>query len=182
MSVLKIYNTENTQLLETVENWDDISARLNSLGLRFERWKTEQFLEDNSTQETVLNAYKDDVSKLNQEYGFQSIDVVNLTPNHPDRATLRAKFLDEHTHDDNEVRFFVDGCGLFYIHLEEKVFSLLCEKGDLINVPAHIKHWFDMGETPYFKCIRFFTRPDGWVGHFTGEKISERFPKLGEEK
>ena len=178
MSVLKIYNTAGATLLETVENWDDIAQRLNGLGLRFERWKADQILEDNCTQEDVLSAYKNDVERLNQEYGFQSVDVVSLTSNHPEKATLRAKFLNEHTHDDNEVRFFVDGFGLFYIHLEDKVFSLLCEKGDLINVPVNIKHWFDMGANPYFKCIRFFTRPDGWVGHFTDDEISQRFPYL----
>jgi 1,2-dihydroxy-3-keto-5-methylthiopentene dioxygenase len=178
MSVLKIYNTVGATLLETVENWDDIAQRLNSLGLRFERWKADQILEDNCTQEDVLSAYKNNVERLNQEYGFQSVDVVSLTSTHPEKATLRAKFLNEHTHDDNEVRFFVDGYGLFYIHLENKVFSLLCEKGDLINVPANIKHWFDMGANPYFKCIRFFTRPDGWVGHFTGDEISQKFPYL----
>jgi 1,2-dihydroxy-3-keto-5-methylthiopentene dioxygenase len=178
MSVLKIYNTAGSTLLETVDIWDDIAQRLNSLGLRFERWKADQTLNDNCTQEEVLNAYKNDVERLNQEYGFQSVDVVSLTSNHPDKETLRGKFLNEHTHDDNEVRFFVDGFGLFYIHLEDKVFSLLCEKGDLINVPANIKHWFDMGANPHFKCIRFFTRPDGCVGNFTGDKISEQFPYL----
>lgn len=178
MSVLKIYNTAGATLLETVENWNDIAQRLNSLGLRFERWKAEQILEDTCTQEEILNAYKDDVTRLNQEYGFQSVDVVSLNSTHPEKAALRAKFLNEHIHEDNEVRFFVDGFGLFYIHLEDKVFSLLCEKGDLINVPANIKHWFDMGANPNFKCIRFFTRPDGWVGHFTGEEISQQFPYL----
>ncbi len=75
MSVLKIYNTAGATLLETVDNWDDIAQRLNSLGLRFERWKADQTLNDNCTEEEVLNAYKNDVQRLNQEYGFQSVDV-----------------------------------------------------------------------------------------------------------
>jgi 1,2-dihydroxy-3-keto-5-methylthiopentene dioxygenase len=33
-----------------------------------------------------------------------------------------------------------------------------------------------MGERPDFKCIRFFTRPEGWVGNFTGSDIATRFP------
>jgi len=53
---------------------------------------------------------------------------------------------------------------------------VLCEPGDLISVPAHTTHWFDMGARPDFKCIRFFTTPDGWVGRFTGSDIATRFP------
>ena len=34
-----------------------------------------------------------------------------------------------------------------------------------------------MGEYPNFVAIRFFTEPDGWVGHFTGTGISNRFPR-----
>ena len=65
---------------------------------------------------------------------------------------------------DFELRFFVDGRGLFYLHLGDKVYCVLCEQGDLISVPANTTHWFDMGANPRFKCIRFFTTPDGWQG------------------
>ena len=112
------------------------------------------------------------------EYGFKSVDVVSLDPNHPDKAALRAKFLDEHTHSDFEVRFFVDGKGLFYIHTGGKVYGVLCEKGDLISVPADTPHWFDMGENPCFKCIRLFTTPEGWVAQFTGDKIAAGYPQF----
>jgi hypothetical protein len=30
---------------------------------------------------------------------------------------------------------------------------------------------------PSFIAIRFFTEPDGWVGHFTGTDIAKRFPR-----
>ena len=49
-------------------------------------------------------------------FGFQSADVASLTPDHPDKKAFREKILNEHTHSDIEVRFFVDGSGLFYIH------------------------------------------------------------------
>lgn len=85
-------------------------------------------------------------------------------------------FLFEHTHSDFEIRFFVDGCGTFYIHHSDKVYAIICEKGDLISIPAETTHWFDMGTKPFFKAIRFFTIPDGWVGKFTGSDISKRIP------
>jgi len=74
------------------------------------------------------------------------------------------------------VRFFVEGSGLFYLHAGDKVYTVLCGKGDLISIPANTTHWFDMGTNPYFKAIRFFTTPDGWVGNFTGSEIAKKFP------
>ena len=91
---------------------------------------------------------------------------------------LRDKFLHEHTHSDFEVRFFVDGEGLFYIRKNSRVYAILCNRGDLISVPANTKHWFDMGPRPYFKAVRLFTTPEGWVANFTGDKIADRFPRL----
>ena len=55
--------------------------------------------------------------------------------------------------------------------------QVLCEAGDLIAVPDSMTHWFDMGPEPSFVAIRFFTEPDGWVGHFTGTDIAQRFPR-----
>ena len=124
----------------------------------------------------MLAAYWDAIDKLNARYGFQSMDVVSLRPDHPNKAEFREKFLSEHTHGDFEVRFFVDGRGLFYLHLGDKVYAVLCEQGDLISVPAATTHWFDMGREPDFKCIRLFTTPEGWVGDFTGSDIAGRFP------
>ena len=91
---------------------------------------------------------------------------------------LRAKFLAEHTHADDEVRFFVAGSGLFVLHAEGRVYAALCEQDDLISVPAGIRHWFDMGSSPAFTCIRLFNDPAGWVARFTGDDIATRFPTL----
>jgi 1,2-dihydroxy-3-keto-5-methylthiopentene dioxygenase len=92
---------------------------------------------------------------------------------------MRKKFLDEHFHKEDEVRFFVAGSGLFTLHVDDKVYEILCEAGDLVGVPDGTKHWFDMGPEPSFVAIRFFTEPDGWVGHFTGTDIAQRFPRHG---
>ena len=175
MSALTIQTTAGEHL-ETLREHPAIAAALGELGVQFERWEAGRPLADDADQQAVLDAYQADVDKLNRHYGFQSVDVVALQPDHPQKAEFRQKFRDEHTHDDFEVRFFVDGSGLFYLHIGDKVYMLLCEKGDLISVPANTTHWFDMGENPRFKCIRFFTTPVGWVGNFTGSDIAAGFP------
>jgi 1,2-dihydroxy-3-keto-5-methylthiopentene dioxygenase len=165
---------------DTYTDFDAIAAQLAGIEVELERWQADRPLSPDAGQDEVLAAYRESIDRLNERYGFQSVDVVALGPDHPDKDTMRGKFLDEHTHADFEVRFFVDGRGLFYLHAAGKVFCVLCEKGDLISVPANTTHWFDMGTAPSFKCIRFFTTPDGWVGNFTGSDIAGRFPSFDE--
>lgn len=178
MSRLTIYPDTDAHATETVTDGAEIGRRLAAIGVRFERWEAARALADDASQDDVLATYRSQVDALMDEYGFKSVDVVSLHPNHPDKAALRAKFLDEHTHSDFEVRFFVDGKGLFYIHTGGKVYGVLCEKGDLISVPANTPHWFDMGENPHFKCIRLFTTPEGWVAQFTGDRIAAGYPQF----
>ena len=176
MTTLTIFSDNDAASSETLTDFADIARTLIGIGVEFERWEANQPLTKDATQDEVLLAYKPSIDKLNKKYGFKSVDVVGLNPDHPDKAAMRQKFLAEHTHADFEVRFFVEGSGLFYLHTNKKVYTVLCEKGDLISVPANTTHWFDMGENPYFKAIRFFTTPDGWVGNFTGSEIAKQFP------
>ncbi|MFN2348466.1 MAG: acireductone dioxygenase [Thioalkalivibrio sp.] len=180
MSALSIYAENAPGQVRRFTEFDDIKRELNAIGVRFERWDASQPVAPGASQEEILAAYQADVDRLMQENGFQSVDVVSLTPDHPQREALRAKFLDEHTHSEDEVRFFVDGQGLFYIHKNEQVYATLCEKGDLISVPNNTTHWFDMGPEPRFTAIRLFTNPQGWVANFTGSDIASRFPRFGE--
>jgi 1,2-dihydroxy-3-keto-5-methylthiopentene dioxygenase len=102
----------------------------------------------------------------------------SVTPSSSVEPVLRkAKFLDEHYHKEDEVRFFVAGSGVFTLHVSTKVYEICCEQGDLLAVPDSTLHWFDMGPEPSFVAIRFFTGSDGWIGHFTGSDIAQKFPR-----
>ncbi len=155
-----------------------ITKALGDAGIRFEQWSAAAELGAQPTTDEVAVAYRADIDRLMGEAGYQSFDVISLHPEHPDREALRQKFLNEHTHAEDEVRFFVAGSGLFTLHLGEQVFEVLCEKGDLIGVPAGTRHWFDMGPAPRFTAIRIFTNPAGWVANFTGTDIAQRFPRF----
>jgi 1,2-dihydroxy-3-keto-5-methylthiopentene dioxygenase len=153
-----------------------IAAALAPHGIVLERWEPGTPLGPEAGDEDILAAYADAIDRLKARGGYQSCDVLRLTPDHPQRAELRAKFLAEHIHDDDEVRFFVEGAGLFYIHAGGMVHALECTAGDLIAVPAGTQHWFDTGAQPRFTVIRLFTTPDGWVARFTGDPIAESIP------
>jgi 1,2-dihydroxy-3-keto-5-methylthiopentene dioxygenase len=155
-----------------------IATELEARGVRFERWATQGNLPQEASPEAILAAYADDIRRVQAQGGYRTVDAIRLGPDHPDREALRAKFLSEHTHADDEVRFFVEGRGLFCLHIGHEVLQLVCEQGDWIAVPAGTRHWFDMGERPSFCALRFFDNTEGWVARFTGDPIADRFPRL----
>lgn len=177
MSLLAVYTAPDASP-ELVRDFGGIAATLAALGVVFERWDTREAPTHDAAPDDILAAYRDSINRLNARFGFQSADVVSLAPDHPQKDELRNKFLAEHVHSDFEVRFFVEGQGLFYIHANDRVYLMLCSKGDLISVPADTPHWFDMGASPAFRCIRLFTTPDGWVADFTGSDIAGQYPDL----
>jgi len=155
-----------------------IAAELAARGIGFERWPARAALPPEATAETILAAYAAEIQQVQRSGGYLTVDAIRLTPSHPERQALRQKFLAEHTHSEDEVRFFVEGRGLFCLHIGEEVLQLLCEQNDFLRLPAGTRHWFDMGSSPLFTAIRFFNNPEGWVAQFSGDPIAERFPLL----
>lgn len=178
MSALTVYSELQPASGEIYRDFSSISEQLSAIGVQFMRWQAQFAFAADADAQTVMEAYQESIAKLKNEYGFQSVDVISVKADHPNKDSLRQKFLSEHTHSDFEVRFFVEGRGLFYLHVADKVYAVLCQQGDLISVPANTTHWFDMGENPDFKCIRLFTTEEGWIADFTGSDIADRFPTL----
>lgn len=182
MSRLRVFTeTDGQTPLRVVSVHAEIAEALASYGVRFERWESNIPVADSDSSDSVMAAFAADIARLKAEGGYQAVDVVSLAPSHPQKDALRKKFLDEHTHSEDEVRFFVAGSGLFSLHLRGQVLEVLCEKGDLISVPAGTRHWFDMGPAPSFVAIRLFTNPAGWVANFTGSAIAHSFPRYETE-
>ncbi|CAK9884417.1 MAG: Acireductone dioxygenase [Candidatus Erwinia impunctatus] len=179
MSALTIFTEQQpeTPIWHSTEG-EEIRQQLNAKGVRFERWQADRELGADPSAETVLAAYQHAIARLVEEKGYQSWDVISIRNDNPQKEALRIKFLAEHTHDEDEVRFFVEGAGLFCLHLDGHVFQVLCEKNDLISVPAGTAHWFDMGSEPHFTAIRIFDNPEGWIAHFTGDEIADSYPRL----
>jgi 1,2-dihydroxy-3-keto-5-methylthiopentene dioxygenase len=177
MSRLTVYRDDapGAAILRT-EDAATIANELSTIGVRFERWDSPVALSPDDSAEDILAAYKPYLDALIGATGAGSADVIKLTPENPNAPALREKFIAEHTHTEDEVRFFVHGAGNFIMHLDGKVWDAHCTQGDLISVPANIRHWFDAGEKPFFTALRIFTDTSGWVPHFTGENFSTHFP------
>lgn len=172
MAILSIPN-QNT----TISDPSEIRTFLNDRGIFFDQWQASVLFEDTATPDQILAAYAHDLNPFMEKGGYKTADVITINKLTENYEAIRAKFLAEHTHSEDEIRFFVDGEGLFWFNLEkEPVFNLLCEKGDLISVPAGTKHWFDAGESnPFVKAIRIFIDMSGWIPAYTASKIEEQF-------
>jgi 1,2-dihydroxy-3-keto-5-methylthiopentene dioxygenase len=179
MTTLSIYAADDGRrpLLTTCDP-AEIRQRLATIGVEFERWRTEVEVSGADPPESILGAYGQWLEDLKRRGGYATADVISLTPHHPDKVALREKFLREHIHTEDEVRFFVAGRGAFYLHVGEQVNAVICERGDLLRVPANTPHWFDTGPSPNLVAIRVFTNPQGWVAQYTGQAIAARFPRL----
>jgi 1,2-dihydroxy-3-keto-5-methylthiopentene dioxygenase len=181
MSHLQIFHAGDAAGSAPRESFRDPTQIRDSLGERgigFERWSARVEIPAEATEAEILEAYAPEITRVQASGRFPTVDAIRLRPDHPEREGLRRKFLDEHTHGEDEVRFFVEGQGLFCLHIGEEVLLMLCETNDFLRVPAGIRHWFDMGSAPCFTAIRFFDNPEGWVAQFTGDPISNRFPLL----
>lgn len=177
MSRLTVYaDTDPATPLVRTEDAAAIADALTPIGVRFERWDSPVALGGDATPDAILEAYRPYLDTLMGAVGAGSADVIALTPETPNLPALRQKFLAEHTHSEDEIRFFVAGSGNFILHVDGRVYDAHCTQGDLISVPAGTKHWFDAGERPSFTALRVFTDTSGWVPEYTGETISKRFP------
>lgn len=172
MAILSIPD-QNIQISDPKE----IRTFMNQRGIFFDQWSCDVVFDDRATQQEILDAYASDLKPFMEKGGYLTADVISINSLTENYEAIRNKFLAEHTHSEDEIRFFVDGKGLFWFNLEnEPVFNLLCEQGDLISVPAGTKHWFDAGESdPFVKAIRIFIDMSGWVPEYTDSTLEQKY-------
>lgn len=179
MSSLTVYHQSSPEVPDKVlTHAEDIAATLALVGVGFERCQAGVPIPPGTSQDEVIAAYRAQIDQLKAERGYATVEVMSLDRKHPQKEELRETFLAEHQHGEDEVRFFVAGRGLLTLHIGEYVYAVLCEKSDLITVPAGTRRWFDLGELPHFVAIRLHNNPEGWAASFTGDDIASRFPRL----
>ncbi len=160
----------------TVSDFNTIKNLLNQHGVMIAKWEAKVPLHNNSTQEEILSAYSHELKPFMEKNGFKDADVINVHPETPNLSAIREKFMKEHTHSEDEIRFFVDGTGKFWFNLDNgQVLCLTCEKGDFISVPKNYRHWFDLAPEYFVKAIRIFSNMDGWTPHYTGSNVDARY-------
>jgi 1,2-dihydroxy-3-keto-5-methylthiopentene dioxygenase len=166
----------------TITDLPSIAATLAPLNIQLHHWPIGESAElrsllaqeslDDSEKETVLTALDHYFQRLQASDGYQNRDLIVLNPDVPNLDALLAKFDKIHAHADNEIRYIVDGEGVFgFVLPDETQVELTVEPGEYINVPAGTEHWFVLTESRRIKAVRYFIGTDGWVPEYTGREI-----------
>src|SRR5262245_30273241 len=106
MAIVSIPN-EN----KTFRSRDEITRCLAGIGIEYEQWQPRE-----ASNEEILTAYAAEIDRLKMSGGYVTADMINVSPDTKGLDEMLAKFNREHRHDEDEVRFIIDGRGLFHIH------------------------------------------------------------------
>jgi 1,2-dihydroxy-3-keto-5-methylthiopentene dioxygenase len=171
MAVVRLPD-EGRELREASE----ITAFLAGIGIEYERWQPSHPLPADALSETILAAYEAEITKLKARGGYVTADVIDVTPSTPNLETMLNKFNREHWHDEDEVRFIVEGRGVFHIHPQTGPLTAIeVEAGDLIRVPRGTHHWFDLCAERRIRAIRLFQDPAGWTPQYTNSGVDRGY-------
>jgi 1,2-dihydroxy-3-keto-5-methylthiopentene dioxygenase len=160
----------------TLKDAADVAAFLSRCGIECAQWAPDRPLAADTPADEVLAAYDDAVSELKARGGYVTADVIDVKPDTPNLDAMLAKFSREHWHDEDEVRFIIEGHGIFHVHpAGAPVFAIEVEAGDLIRVPRGTHHWFDLCADRRIRAIRLFQDPSGWTPHYTNSGVDQGF-------
>lgn len=116
---------------------------------------------------TDAASYQAALEEVKRTRGYVEQDQVELAASTPNLDAICAKFVDEHLHDDDEVRFVLDGEGIFDIRSnDDRWMRVLVQRGDLIIVPKARHHRFMLTDAKNIRCVRLFKDSSGWVPHY----------------
>lgn len=112
-------------------------------------------------------AFQEPLEQLKVRMGYVTQDEVALKPDMPNLKEICDKFIDEHHHSEDEVRFVLAGAGVFDIRSsDDRWMRIEVSKGDLIVVPRKRNHRFFLTDEKMIHCVRLFQDPTGWVAHY----------------
>jgi 1,2-dihydroxy-3-keto-5-methylthiopentene dioxygenase len=171
MAIVKI-PAENTVISDT----GAVTRFLAVHGIDYEQWTPAHAVDAAASPEAILAAYAGEIETLKERGGYRTADVIDVRPETPNLDAMLAKFSREHWHDEDEVRFIVEGRGLFHVHPPNgPVFAIEVTAGDLIRVPRGTHHWFDLCADRRIRAIRLFQDISGWTPHYTDTGIDQGF-------
>ncbi|HEU0179256.1 MAG TPA: cupin domain-containing protein [Blastocatellia bacterium] len=163
----------------TIERAAAIAGYLAGIDVDYEIWEPSVAVAADAPAEEILAAYSIEIDKLKESGGYITADVIDVKPQTPGLDEMLAKFNREHWHDDDEVRFIIEGRGLFHLHPENSpVAAIEVEAGDLIRVPSGCLHWFNLCADRRIRAIRLFKDPAGWTPHYTASGVDGDFQPL----
>ena len=145
---------------KTITDKEESKKFLSRYGLYAEFWQPE--VSDQSVIDPLMK-YKNQIENLKKKLGYATADYCSLNKTSPNLEKILEPFMKEHHHTDDEVRFTVEGEGIFGVNpLTDSSFEVYVEPGDLLVVPAMTRHWFELTDKKNICCIRIFKENPKW--------------------
>jgi len=163
----------------TIKGQAEVASYLGSIGIDYERWEPSHPVASTASADDILSAYGEEIDRLKAQGGYVTADVIDVKPDTPNLDVMLAKFASEHWHSEDEVRFIIEGRGLFNIRpTSGPVVAIEVEAGDLIRVPKGTWHWFNLCNERRIRAIRLFQDPAGWAAIYTDSGVDERYQSV----
>jgi len=167
---------------QVAEDTAEINACLGTVDVFLARWPLPESPDvlplldkpalEESEKEVLLKGFDDTFLQLQKTMKMKSRDLIVLHPDTPGLSSMLDRFSPCHTHDDEEVRYVIDGEGEFGFVLQSGEQVLLrVEAGDFIYIPKETEHWFVLTKKQRIKAIRYFSDTSGWVPRYTSSKV-----------
>jgi 1,2-dihydroxy-3-keto-5-methylthiopentene dioxygenase len=167
------------ELDRMIEDDGEIRNFLAMIGIDYWRSTPDVPIPAGAPAADVLRAYRTQIEQLSAQGGYVTADVIDVFPETPGLDGMLKKFTSEHWHDEDEVRFIIEGRGVFHVHPPgQPVVAIEVGAGDLIRVPKGTHHWFDLCSDRRIRAIRLFQDPSGWTPHYTSTGIEQDFQPL----
>lgn len=112
--------------------------------------------------------------------GYQNWDVVTLDGNKMEKEKyegITTKFFETHYHEDDEVRYILDGGGYFDCRVDGEWLRIQVKKGDCIVIPEFLWHRFATDTNHMVKAMRLFKEAPKWEA-LTDPEQPERLEKV----
>ena len=115
-----------------------------------------------------------EIARIKSSRGYVDQDEISLSKETPNLDTICAKFDKEHFHTLDEVRFVVDGEGIFDVRdANDQWVRIEVDAGDLIIIPANKYHRFYLTSAKTIRCVRLFLNNEGWAPLYRQAEVAK---------
>ena len=115
-----------------------------------------------------------EIARIKSSRGYVDQDEISLSKETPNLDAVCAKFDKEHFHTLDEVRFVVDGEGIFDVRdSNDQWVRIEVDAGDLIIIPANKYHRFYLTSAKKIRCVRLFLNNEGWAPLYREAEVAK---------